>query len=74
MMVVFESQQNITFMLKDVGTLEDCQEARICSGLESKGVFCCYVCTIRKLEETLANEMKGLDNGDNCLIGSDLGR
>lgn len=71
MMVVFESQENITFMLEDVGTLEDCQEARICSG---KGVFCCYVCTIRKLEEIFANEMKGLDNGDNCLIGSDLGR
>lgn len=31
--------ENITVTLKDVGTLEACQEARICSGLEGKGVF-----------------------------------
>lgn len=29
---------------------------------------------MRKLEEILVNEMKGLDHGDNWLKGSDLGR
>lgn len=57
-------EESLNFPVRDVRTLEDYQETRIFSGLEGEGVFCCYIWTIRRSQEKMANKMEGLDKRD----------